>query len=240
MIARPILFTMRSIAEWLRAANLDGACAISLVACFVSSDHRPHCTHICPCHLVKSFPTVPVFLPSEAREKVEEEQNRSQNPSIREQFADAKRELTKLSASDWENIPESVRCRFILCIFTRAYTRLEAASQFYPSFVCSVPVPTFFPTTGFLSRGLLNRATLVGRTRRSTRPWSASCPCRTACCRRRPPRSRRRRPQTRACLARRPASAAAAARRRTLTLCRSVARASKCSDSISIECVPSA
>lgn len=83
-----------------------------------------------------------------------------------------------------------------------------------------------------------HRATLVGKTRRSTRPWSASCPCPTACCRRRPPRSRRRRPQTRACSAPRPASAAAAVRRRTLTLCRSVARASKCSDSISTECVP--
>jgi pre-mRNA-processing factor 6 len=45
---------------------------------------------------------------SEAREKEEEEMTRLKNPTIREQFADAKRELSTLSDADWESIPEPV------------------------------------------------------------------------------------------------------------------------------------
>jgi pre-mRNA-processing factor 6 len=82
---------MLSIDEWHLVVKTIGECVCFLFFC-------------------SSLLNRPRFLPhSDARDKQEEEEIRAKNPTIRDQFADAKRQLATLSESDWENIPEPVR-----------------------------------------------------------------------------------------------------------------------------------
>jgi hypothetical protein len=89
---------MPSIDEWLLVVKTIGTCDYqSLMLLGDLKFHSVLWFFVC------------FGLCREAREKQEEEETRAKNPSIRDQFADAKRQLATLSESDWENIPEPVR-----------------------------------------------------------------------------------------------------------------------------------